>query len=97
MAGSRSFLFDPLPIGLPLPVDPVQPECQHRLDMIGRPPGAGELEPLLDKVAVGALDFPGTNRKASLEGALIVQLIEAVAEIAIASGDRIVVPIRPDE
>ena len=56
--------------------------------MRGRPPGPRELEPFLDNVTVGTLDFPGPYRETLLDRPLIVELIQAVAQIAIAGSDR---------
>ena len=49
-------------------------------------PGTGQLEPFLDHMAVGAFDFPRANRQPFFEGALVIQLGQAVEKVAVAVG-----------
>lgn len=50
----------------------------------GGPPSAGALEALLHEIAVGTFDLAGADGQPLREGALLVKLMEPVAQIAMA-------------
>jgi hypothetical protein len=52
--------------------------------MLDAPPGAGPLEALLGDVAMGAFDLARADRQSFGQGLAIVQLVGAIAEIAMA-------------
>jgi hypothetical protein len=79
---SRRLLEFILPVPRPLPVGPGNAQREHGLGVVGRPPGAGALEALLHHMAVRAFDLAGADGKALREGALVVEMIEAVAQVA---------------
>ena len=58
------------------------------LGMVFTPPSAGALHALLNDVAVGAFDFSRTDGQAPLDRVLVIELIRAIAEIAVALPDR---------
>ena len=69
-----------LPVPTPLPVRPGNAQREHGLGVVGLPPGAGALEALLHHIAVRAFDLAGADGQALREGALVVEMIEAVAK-----------------
>ena len=74
-----------LPACRPLPVGPSDSQRDHGLGVVRPPPGAGALEALLNHVAVSAFDLARADGQALREGALVVQMSESVAQIAMAS------------
>ena len=82
------FFFDAAPIVAALPVRAVEAQRQHGLDIRRRPPRAGQLEPLLDHMAVGAFDLARADGQAPPQSAPVIQLGQAVAQVAVAGGHR---------
>ena len=81
---SRSLLNETLPVRCPLPVGPGRAQREHGLRVVRRPPRAGALEALLNHIAVGTFNLAGADRQALRQGALIIEMIEPVAQIAMA-------------
>jgi hypothetical protein len=79
-----------LPVSRPLPVCPGNTQREHGLGVVGRPPGAGALEALLHDIAVGTFDLAGADGQPLREGALVVETIESVAQIAMTGPYRCV-------
>lgn len=65
--------------------------------MAGRPSGAGKLESFLDDITMGALDFPRADRQTALYCPWIVQLGQAVTDIAVTRRDGVVVVVCFDQ
>ena len=70
------------PIGFPQLVMSHDAQVQHGWSHVLPPPGSGALQASLDKVSVGALDRTRADGQVSSECARVVQLVDAVGEVA---------------
>jgi len=82
---SSSLLDAALPRGFPPMIGPVQTQGQQVFRVAGQPPGTGAFQSLLNDGPVRAFDLPGADRPSFLRSALIIQLPEAVREVAVAA------------
>ena len=77
-----------LPVRLPLVIDPVQSQGEHRLGLLDSPPRAGAFQALLDDVTMCTLDLAGADRQSLLTRTLVIELVATVAEITLRGAHR---------
>jgi len=76
------------PIGLPVVVSAGDAQGEHIFGMFHAPPSSGPLQALLRDIAMRAFDLTGADRQILGQGVPIVQLIAAIAQIAMTSPHR---------
>jgi hypothetical protein len=77
----RGRLMDIGPVRVPLGVGPQHTQGEHVLEIVGRPPRAGALEPTVNDVPMGALDLARADGQVRRQRPLIVQAAGPVGEI----------------
>ena len=76
------------PIGFPVVVSAGDAQGEHIFGMFHAPPSSGPLQALLGDIAMRAFDLSGADRQILGQAVPIVQLIAAIAQIAMASPHR---------
>ena len=68
-------LLSTAPVIFPIAVRSYHAQSEHLAEIFHLPPGSCDFQPLLDHIAMGTLNLPGTDRQTSGQSAFVIQEI----------------------